>query len=720
MKNPVNSRAYSGAGLITPENPLNSPSVSNGQGYNTFDLSNQQFLCPRFAEITPFSVIPVEPGDRVNLKSSHELRAPTFQSPLMSELRLNKDYFFVPKSAMMPNTWDYLAVNPNRGDDVPDDAYPVLSLHDFMSFILSFFNRLNGQDAPTPTEPIQGYNERQNYLFGWWLCLCYRFMSYGSLADRLGYRQHIYAHYKKNVLHQSNTEFFSFGLAFDQMVDFLLDSDNGFSNKILSLVPIDINSNDPSGDVSYNTADFTLELNGATREDVREFFYRAFSYPNPWLIKFGYRTSGGSAVLPIPTTSLINPFVTLMEYYQNFVLLSPQNRYLKDYSLYRFIAYQMACVQFYSNDVVDDVYTAKLWLQNMESIQRQALFTDRGGYSLNPTYFDRNGIEIRYDVFSKKNVDSLIGVLDDNLVSQFESRITGTFWYAFVFFSNLFEYHDALRYGDYFAGARPKPLAVGDVNISINSQMVSAVDVTKGITMQRFLNAINRVGQLLPDYMRNIFGVAPKYLPPQPRFVNHESEVVSGQTVVNTAENQGNQMLNMVSHSSKFAYDVFIDEQGYLIGLASFTCLPAYIQDTPRDIYHYDRLDDFQPFLQNIGDQEVYIQEILGISNYFGTVSDETPPSSVPFGFQLQDAEYKYGISSLHDAFIRNLPSWAFVQKDGVLQISPDFLRLSPIQFDRFLSSVTGCAPDSYYHFIMSFNNKVTANRRMMYRPGIL
>lgn len=718
MKNPVNSRAYSGAGLITPENPLNSPGVSNGQGYNTFDLSNQQFICPRFAEITPFSVIPVEPGDRINLKSSHELRAPTFKSPLMSELRLNKDYFFVPKSAMMPNTWDYLAVNPNRGDDVPEDAFPVLSLQSFLLLLCDMYFRLSGGEDDAGDVLVE---RRKSQLFGWWLCLAFKFLSYGSLPDRLGYRQHLYIHYKKNVLKESNVDSFSFGLAFDQFVDFLLDNDNGFPNKRISLSRININDNVPSGPISVaSDSEFYLELNDATRDDVREFFYRAFSFSEPWVINFAYASSGGSGYAPIPLMSLANSFGDIMNFTSKFC--HPTSEYLKDYNLYRFIAYQMACVQFFSNDTVDDVFTAKLWLQNMESIQRYACFLERRddtGFFTSPTYFDRNGIEIRYDVFSKKNVDAVISVLN-SYETQITDSISGTFWYAFVFFSNLFEYHNALRYGDYFAGARPKPLAVGDVNISINSQMVSAVDVTKGITMQRFLNAINRVGQLLPDYMRNIFGVAPKYLPPQPRFVNHESEVVSGQTVVNTAENQGNQMLNMISHSSKFAYDVFIDEQGYLLGLASFTCLPAYMQDTPRDIYHYDRLDDFQPFLQNIGDQEIYIQEIVGVSNYFGDLMDDTEIPTVPFGFQLQDAEYKYGISSLHDAFIRNLPSWAFVQKDGVFQISPDFLRLTPVQFDRFVSSLTGCAPDSYYHFIMSFNNKVTANRRMMYRPGIL
>ena len=48
-KLPSSSRMAAGNGVITPENPLNSPGVSNNQGYNTFDLSRQNCVTQRFA-----------------------------------------------------------------------------------------------------------------------------------------------------------------------------------------------------------------------------------------------------------------------------------------------------------------------------------------------------------------------------------------------------------------------------------------------------------------------------------------------------------------------------------------------------------------------------------------------------------------------------------------------------------------------------------------------
>ena len=131
-KLPSSSRMAAGNGVITPENPLNSPGVSNTQGYNTFDLSRQNCVTQRFAEITPFDVQEAEIGDRFYLKLSHESRAYTFKSPIMSNVRLNKDYFFVPYSAIMPRTFEQLFVNPVKGSDVPDDAYPVFNIGTFI------------------------------------------------------------------------------------------------------------------------------------------------------------------------------------------------------------------------------------------------------------------------------------------------------------------------------------------------------------------------------------------------------------------------------------------------------------------------------------------------------------------------------------------------------------------------------------------------------------
>lgn len=698
MKNPSNSRAYSGAGLINPENPLNSPGVSNSQGYNTFDLSNQQPITPRFSELTPFSVIPVESADRINLQTSHKLNTYTLSAPLLSEVRMNKDYFFVPKSAMLPNTWEYLFVNPNKGDDVPDDAYPIFDIKKFVAALMALWTNLTSDDSDSPNDTP---------LFGWLLGLMYKTLGYGSLLDNLGYREHIFKHYNQSRYGDFQEETY-FGKCFDNFVNYLI---TGKSNSMtLTLYEIDLTK----ATMEKGNLVGSIVTTGAPAIAVRRFLLSYFNSSKPlWLTFQVGQSAGAPATISVPYSTFVSYFVPSFVYYLKFS--SPSYNFIKPYNLYRLIAYHMSCAQFFSNDVIDNVYSAKIWLQNMESLQRYSANISSTATSQVPTYFGRNGIQIRYDVFSKKNLDRQITYLSSYDASNLSSLVG----YGMMFWHNLFEYHRALRYGDYFCGGRTQPLAVGDIDIAINNQMVSPIDITHGLSMQRFLNAVNRVGQLVADYARNIFGVAPKNLPPQPRFVNHESQVIGGQTVTNTAESQGTLNQNLVSNGSKFAYDIFIDEPGILLGICSFTCLPCYDQTTPRDIYHYDRLDDFQPFLQNIGDQQIFSQELKGISDYNGSTWDGTTDIA-PFAYQLQDAEYKYGISEAHGAFVHVLQEWLFMQEVDYGSIDSDFLRLWPYQFDKFYKSLTGFSTETYFHFIVSFVNKVTANRRMMYRPGIL
>lgn len=672
-KLPSNSRMAAGNGIITPENPLNSPGVSNTQGYNTFDLSRQNCVTQRFAEITPFDVQEAEIGDRFSLKLSHESRAYTFKSPIMSNVRLNKDYFFVPYSAIMPRTFEQLFVNPVKGSDVPDDAYPVLDIGTFISNLIDILGE-------SPTSP----NENCYYKLVA-LNLLWHTLQYGSLLDNLGYRNHLLYDYDAS----SNTVT-TFSDFFDAFINGLRKN-----TRKLTINPKTVNGFTPFS-IDYSTE--------PSAKESRDFWFKFFNLSEPWYVS-------SSNIVDSDFTSL----------YSSLDTYSPGFKKTSQINIRRLVAYQLACAQFYTNDAVDNIFTGKLWIQNMESL---AHFTGSGYY---PLFFDYNGIQLQYDVFSKKVTDSLIGQLKSISFSQLDfskTTVDDNVYYLLFFFQNLFSYENALVYGDYFAGARTQPLAVGDVDIQVSaSNTVSAIDVTRNIMMQRFLNAVNRVGQLVADYSRNVFGFAPKNLPPQPRFLVHHANTLMGTEVPNTGSvnEQGNLVTNMRSNSSKYMYDVFIDEQGILLGVSSMTCSTVYLTTTSRHIFHYNRMDDFQPFLQNIGDQAIYGQEIAGISSTSGV----TPINSKVFGYQIQDAEYKYAISEAHGGFVKPLRSWIFARKFTLpqlysMKISPEFLRFNTTDFDDFYSSLTGQTLEDYFHLITSYNLGTKANRKMMYRPGIL
>lgn len=674
---PSNSRMAAGNGIITPENPLNSPGVSNNQGYNTFDLSRQNCITQRFAEITPYDVQECEIGDRFSLKLSTESRSYTFKSPIMSNVRINKDYFFVPYSCMFPNTYEQLFVNPVKGNDVPDDAYGYFDLGRLLNYCIDIIGQSPGGAKKTP------------YFKFIPMSLLWHTLQYGGLLDNLGYRTQLMLRYS-----ESSGAVETFSDAFNAFFATLQTNKRKIRVK-------------PA--VEGDFAPFSIDYNGTfTQKESRIFWYKLFNIDKPF-----YFDADNSNI----ENGDFSSFSLYMSVFKNYFLaMQPVN-------IRRLLAYQMTCAQFYSNDAVDSVFTAKLWLQNMESI---AHAIGGGAY---PDWFDYNGINLQYDLFSNHVTSNLIRIAFSPSSSAFNNYdfTDSTLWssptsksvyYRFFFFNNLFTYQNALVYGDYFSGARTQPLAVGDVEISVQDSSVSAIDVTRNLMMQRFLNAVNRVGQLVADYARNVFGFAPKNLPPQPRFIVHRANTLMGNEVVNTtSDDQGNLVTNLRSNSSKYMYDVFIDEQGVLIGLSSITCALMYATNTWRNIFHKTRLDDFQPFLQNIGDQDVRLQELV-------SASTGVYPTGI-FGYQMQDAEYKYAVSEIHGGFARTLRSWVFARRFPVqdyqnLKISSDFIRFKPYEFDDFYESLNGHTLEDYFHIITSFNLGTMSNRKMMYRPGIL
>lgn len=170
---------------VSPANPINDPSFSSRQGSNTFDLSFQNLLTCRYGEITPFFYMSGLGRDRLELRSSHELRTYTLGAPLMSGLRMRKSTFSVSKKAMMPHTFNYLFVNPVKGNDVPDDAYCFIDVvpliknictlgYDYYSSYVSSLGSSNVNKSLYFERTIKAFVLLQN--------LC----SSGSVLDNLG------------------------------------------------------------------------------------------------------------------------------------------------------------------------------------------------------------------------------------------------------------------------------------------------------------------------------------------------------------------------------------------------------------------------------------------------------------------------------------------------------------------------------------------------------
>lgn len=97
--------------------------------HNTFDNSFFLFKTQRYGFYEPFWWKNCVAGDNEPYSNSHNVRSLPFASPVLSPMKLNKDYFQVPMYAIQPNTWDYIFKNPTQGDDVPYDSQNLFPLH---------------------------------------------------------------------------------------------------------------------------------------------------------------------------------------------------------------------------------------------------------------------------------------------------------------------------------------------------------------------------------------------------------------------------------------------------------------------------------------------------------------------------------------------------------------------------------------------------------------
>lgn len=386
----------------------------------------------------------------------------------------------------------------------------------------------------------------------------------------------------------------------------------------------------------------------------------------------------------------------------------------------RILAYQLACAEYFTNEFVDSIYSSQLFIDNVQSLM-EIFFQGDTGFSINDWYFLYNGVRIRYDVFSKHMTSKLIERMAYDITDLKTNRIP-TF---LSIISLIFSFRHSLKYSDYFTSLKTRPLAVGDVKAPVVSNGVSAVEMTHRIQMQRFLNAVNRSGRKLGNYLKSIFG---SELPPDmhvPHYVASNSYIVSGFEVNQTSgsntpsldDQLGKQVTVLRSQGNDFEFTVDTDVPCILIGLLHFDVVRSYADTIDRAFMHVDRFEMFNPYLQYIGDQSASREELLV------TAAD----SDNAVGYQQRYCEYKQRFSQAHGGFISSLPSWAFVDGEEVpgslssaREINSDFIRNDNYEFDRFYSILTGRTLSDYFHFIISLNIGCNAKRPLEINPNIL
>lgn len=689
-----------------PTNSLNVATPNVRRTFNRFNNSYVHYSTANYGEYTPFFVQEMNPADVKKFRSKTQVRTESLKTPLYSGVKMNKDYFFVPFDALLPNNWQKIFKNPSQGDDVPYDAN-MASLNflaseeddgNLVSIVTSFVSALEFlRTHPNSAGSSDNYQKRLNALYSVYFGfpLMDSFFSSSGICARCGSPfSHLFnfSIAGKSYTWDRFTEIIYPTLFADGMQFGFRFSSAGTSGDYLFTIDSSV-----SGQSSFiEQLSGTPSLARISSKDALALFryYPSCMYGyTSWVDKFDALNLSALAKLGAFTFKVVSALPSAGS--QDAVF---------NYS--RMAAYALCCSQFYTNGNVDSVYNAELYRDMMSSFVR-GFFPSSQSMT-----FVYNGVKTQYDWLSSHFFD-----IATSYCFSWNSSTPLAFDSLF-YLRSIFDIHNTLKYGDYFSGAHTRPLAIGDVTAPVIGDKVSAVDITKAISYQRFLNVVVKLKNEMQDYLRTIFGTLPAPDYHEAKLVSHSEGAVDGFEVANTtSEDQGNLTSLLHNVQENFEFTLEIDQAGIALGVVSFVASRAYCLASDRQVHIRDRYDMFNPMLQNIGDQPV-----LGVekSGFFAE----------PFAYHSRFMEYKQRVNIASGAFVDKLRSYCIIsdslfEPSNALEVlaqnlTPAYIRLTPREFDRFFVVDGSWSYGNNYHFICEFDNESDDIREADYSPSIL
>lgn len=704
-QNPLFRPTTSPTNTTKPSKAVNNTDTHVRLSHNTFDNSYFNFKTQRYGLLEPFFWKDCVAGDNEPFSNSHNVRSLPFASPILSPMKLNKDYFMVPKYAIQPHTWDYIFKNPNQGDDVPSDSQNLFPL-------VVNVDMSNGSAATASIFDLLALvverfaaDEASDYDFLRLLVL-EPFFSSGGLLYNLGF--------KFNPVFIGGSDS-SQVISFDEYFDIVFRAvDVSFS----------IEFDDPDSVSGSRSVFFTTNYSSSPYDDsvvvdkftalslLRTYFGSivSFSVDSDSSFIFDYYLSSvpDYSVSSEVSVSSIDPLDCLR--------------------LDTVIAYQYACAQYYVNPRVDFLYNAQLYRDNYLQLVRTARNIISSDI-LSIASFNLNGIPVLYDYFSLHyhwyafssfahafyRLDLVDRLDSSSAVRNFQELCNPVMY--------LFSYREQLRFGNYFTDSRTQALGYGqpgsDTVVVNDDQSISVTDLSQKLVLERFRSAVAHLDGSAEDYLQSMFH---EQLPPDyhyPKFIAHSEFAINGSEVSNTtSDNQGNIVTNLKSGDDTAEFNVVVNVPSVLIGISYVSIPETYCQLKERQYFHGDRYDMFQPMLQYFGDQEIYNRE----------VSDEIPNPADAYGYVSRNGEYKQRVSQVSGGFLTRLRSWiftvdlpSFAGESAMPRLaftqSPLAIRAHDYEFNRFLSAQTGFSLGTGFHFIIQYNNKNVDNRPMDVNP---
>lgn len=747
---------------IVDNNPANDPDKKPIKSRSKFSPNYSLFQTALFGYNSPMAAMEVVPDDKVSIRVASDVDTFTLKAPLMAPVKMNKDYFYAPMRALLPKNSERLITNPLTGDDIDPRLVnavcepwlfynsPGTTTSNYVRYLEDIiFNRTAQYQVNYANlgEQVRCLALSFINFYQWtWFTL-----SKGAPARSLGYDFDLFAgNFLQDSALGAQTIAGKRRISYDKFCDAVFkllkkyvrvvgfevvtDIDGDYSSPTVTTKQVSVYPGSTSEDLGLFPAAYTLhQFIELIQQGAMVVKLTGLSLNAPYV--------SGDPTVDFGTTELglIAPSTTSTYEMDVRLFTSPDKAYPfpegDDHdivNLLRLAAYQLACAQFYTNDSVDYIYSPELWHENQLSLFRVAW-----GLGF-PTYefYQYNGMNVPYDSISANILESVFvkayQALDD-YYNTFNSVDYPNYWMhlfhglnlnsvyaAYSYLINLFGFTRSLRYRDYFVGSKTRPMAVGNVDVTVSGGQFSVVDVTKNIQRQRFLNQVNRIGRSLKEYTRGIFGADPTYDPHQLIFLGSSTDVIGAEETQNTAENQYSPVgitSKLRNDSSRFAFEGSFNEFGIIVGIMNFDIVRPMVHGFDRQNLHLDRFDMFNPYLQTIGDQEVK-----------GTELSINLPNKI-FGYQLRYSEYKQRFDVAAGGFAEHLPGYCFTGDFSNLadRLNPDFFRISPdfirnhtFDFDRLYLMLPDDSPAGYFHFIVRHDITIDATRPMLAAPSIL
>ena len=667
---------------------VNKPGGNTHKYFSTFPLAFPKLWTYRYAELGVIFTDNNVAKDAFHWRLPHNIQSKMLRAPLMQNMSIHKDAFWITKQTILPNSWENLERYETIGDTAPIDANTVV--YNFENKIRAIINAWKDRISTGVNDKVLINNDGEDAGFIneilHFIVFSELFYSTSNLMSNCGHP--MWNLWSNEGITDGNTKQTknNFGWWFDNVINLLFNlTDELLLTKGDQQILV----------VKSNPTDNRIDIRTALCY-IRE---------NPSCTIEDYKGNDISSDIP-----------DLQEFWENFTIQATNDLEERPFNYERLCAYQLAVAQYYTNDHIDYVYTAELYKQLISTYVL-------GDSNDKVKYYTYNGIKIQYDWLSGKYLD---GFLTDFVGGEFEDPANyplSDFLNQLNYITAIFAIRRSLRFKDYFTGARSMPLAVMDYNVAVNTDNeVSVIDITKKTLWQKLGNAMNRVGNRIEKQVKELVGVDMKPDYHVPFWLGHTSDKIITPETENTGaamfelpeEAQGIAVTSRFnSNAGNYMFSANMDRKGIFLSICYFEIPRLYAKAVSKFFYKADKFDEFNPYTQFTGDQTIDIAE-KDVSQQYGT----------PWAYTNHDMEYKQRFGVVGGGFIFDLPGWCFIadrtraREDGD-HIGPDYIRALQTEIDELFQGPMGYCIDTWYHFIMKTTIDLTGKRPMAYNPAI-